>query len=51
MSLPRFEFLGPATVKEALSLMGEQGEKLRVLAGGTEITGRLKQGSSTRHTS
>ncbi len=44
MNLPRFEFLGPATVKEALSLMGEHGENLRVLAGGTEITGRMRLG-------
>ncbi len=42
MNLPRFDFLGPTTVKETLSLMNEYGEKLRVLAGGTEITGRLK---------
>jgi 4-hydroxybenzoyl-CoA reductase subunit beta len=44
MSLPRFEFLGPATVKEALSLMSKHGEDLRVLAGGTEISGRMKHG-------
>jgi 4-hydroxybenzoyl-CoA reductase beta subunit len=42
MSLPRFDFLGPATVKEALSLMSEHKENLSVLAGGTELTGRLK---------
>jgi 4-hydroxybenzoyl-CoA reductase subunit beta len=44
MNLPRFELLNPATVKEALSLMGEHGESLRVLAGGTEIVGRMKHG-------
>ncbi|MGD0232956.1 MAG: FAD binding domain-containing protein [Syntrophorhabdales bacterium] len=42
MNLPRFEFLGPTTVKETLSLMSKHREKLRLLAGGTEITGRLK---------
>ena len=42
MNLPRFDFLSPTTVKETLSLMSEYREQLRVLAGGTEITGRLK---------
>ena len=42
MNLPRFEFLGPTTLKETLSLMSEHRESLRILAGGTEITGRLK---------
>jgi len=42
MNLPRFQLLGPSTLKEALSLMTTYGEKVRVLAGGTEITGRLK---------
>ncbi len=44
MNLPRFEFLRPATLKEALSVMEEHGKNLRVLAGGTEIIGRMKQG-------
>ena len=42
MNLPRFEFLSPTTIKETLLLMSGYKEKLRVLAGGTEITGRLK---------
>jgi len=42
MNLPRFEFLSPKTVNEALSLMSQYRERLRVLAGGTEITGRLR---------
>jgi len=42
MRLPRFELLSPTTVKEALSLMNTYRERLRVLAGGTEITGRMK---------
>ena len=44
MNMPRFEFLNPTTVKDALSLMSEHGENLRVLAGGTEIFGRMKHG-------
>jgi len=43
MNLPRFEFLSPTTVKETLGLMGDHKDRLRILAGGTEITGRLKQ--------
>ncbi len=43
MTLPPFRLLHPATLKEALLLMSSYGDKLRVLAGGTEITGRLKQ--------
>ena len=44
MSLSHFEFLSPTTVTEALSLMAERGGKLQVLAGGTELMGRLKHG-------
>jgi 4-hydroxybenzoyl-CoA reductase beta subunit len=43
MNLPRFQFLSPTTVKETLSLMSEHRQRLRVLAGGTELMGRLKQ--------
>ncbi len=42
MNLPRFQLLQPATVKEALLMMSTYRDRLRVLAGGTEITGRLK---------
>ena len=44
MNMPYFKFFGPTTVKEALALMREHKEELQVLAGGTEITGRLKHG-------
>jgi 4-hydroxybenzoyl-CoA reductase subunit beta len=44
MSLPPFEFFSPTTIAEALSLMAERGGKLQVLAGGTELMGRLKHG-------
>jgi 4-hydroxybenzoyl-CoA reductase beta subunit len=42
MTLPRFEYLAPKTIEETLALMAGHGEGLEVVAGGTEITGRLK---------
>jgi 4-hydroxybenzoyl-CoA reductase subunit beta len=42
MHLPRFELLKPTTVKETLEFMNTYRERLHVLAGGTEITGRMK---------
>lgn len=47
MSLPFFQYLGPTTKEEALSVRGRHGaDELEVVAGGTEILGRLKQGLS-----
>ena len=43
MALPPFQYVAPATVDETLALLSEYGERIKVLAGGTEITGRLKQ--------
>ena len=42
MALPHFQYLAPKTVEEALALMARHGEGLKVVAGGTEILGRLK---------
>jgi CO/xanthine dehydrogenase FAD-binding subunit len=44
MSLPRFQFFGPKTLRETLSLIKKFGNKATVVAGGTEIMGRLKHG-------
>ncbi len=43
MSLPPFQYLAPATVNETLGLLARLGEDTVLLAGGTEIAGRLKQ--------
>lgn len=43
MSMPYFQFLGPSSKEEALALRSRhRGEDLQVVAGGTEIMGRLK---------
>lgn len=45
MSLPFFQYLGPTTKEEALSMRGGHGaDELEVVAGGTEVLGRLKHG-------
>ena len=40
--LPRFKYLRPAGIEEALSLLGEHREKARLLAGGTDLVPQLK---------
>jgi 4-hydroxybenzoyl-CoA reductase beta subunit len=42
MTLPRFQYLAPKTLEEALDLMSRYNGGLEVVAGGTEILGRLK---------
>ena len=44
MSLPRFQYFGPKTLRETLSLMQKQGGGAAIVAGGTEVMGRLKHG-------
>lgn len=39
----RFDFLEPASLDEAMSLLREYGDDARVLAGGTDLLPRLKQ--------
>lgn len=43
MPLPSFRYLAPVTLDETLGLLARFGGDLAVLAGGTEIIGRLKQ--------
>lgn len=42
--LPDFEYFEPLTIQEALRLLGEYGEKAKILAGGTDLLGLLKDG-------
>lgn len=45
MSLPFFQYLGPTTKEEALSMRARHAaDALEVVAGGTEVLGRLKHG-------
>lgn len=41
--LPRFEYLSPQTIDEALSLMSQYKEKARLIAGGTDLLPKLKK--------
>jgi carbon-monoxide dehydrogenase medium subunit len=43
-TLPRFEYLRPETLAEVLTLLKEQGQKARVLAGGTDLISQMKWG-------
>lgn len=42
MKLPPFEYLEPATVKEALSMLDAYHDKVAIIAGGTELVNRLR---------
>jgi len=42
--LPEFEYLAPKTVEEAIELLSKYGEEAKVLAGGTDLLVRMKQG-------
>ncbi len=42
--LPEFEYLAPRTVEEAIKLLSKYGEEAKVLAGGTDLLVRMKQG-------
>ena len=44
MSLSGFQYFGPKTLRETLSLMQKQGGGATIVAGGTEVMGRLKHG-------
>lgn len=43
MPLPKFEFHEPATVDEACRMIGELGEKTKLLAGGTDLLVNMKK--------
>lgn len=42
MKLPPFEYLEPATVLEALSMLDAYRDRVQIIAGGTEVVNRLK---------
>lgn len=42
MKLPPFEYLEPATVPEALSMLDAYRDRVQIIAGGTEVVNRLK---------
>lgn len=41
-NLPRFEFLSPKTMEEAIDLLTRNGPKTKVLAGGTDLVSQMK---------
>ena len=41
--LPKFEYLNPRTLEEAISLLAKYRRKARVMAGGTDLVPKLKQ--------
>ncbi len=43
-SLPKFEFLSPKSIKEAISLLAEYGPKAKVIAGGTDLISEMRWG-------
>jgi len=43
-NLPRFEFLSPKTMEEAIVLMNQHGQKVKVIAGGTDLIPQMKRG-------
>jgi 4-hydroxybenzoyl-CoA reductase subunit beta len=43
MRLPRFEHLQPESLEEALDVLGEHGEGIKVVAGGTDLLVSMKQ--------
>jgi 4-hydroxybenzoyl-CoA reductase subunit beta len=42
--LPRFDYVKPETVEQALSLLASHGEEAKILAGGTDLLVRMKKG-------
>ena len=43
-NLPRFDFLSPKTIEEAIVLMNQYGPKAKVIAGGTDLIPQMKRG-------
>ncbi len=43
MRLPSFEYLEPKNLEEALEFLATRGQEARVIAGGTDLTVRMKQ--------
>jgi CO/xanthine dehydrogenase FAD-binding subunit len=44
MRLPKFDYFAPRTLGEALKLLAEKGDGARVMAGGTDLVIRMKNG-------
>ena len=44
MRLPRFDYMGPNTLDEALELLATHRDNARILAGGTDLLVRMKKG-------
>jgi CO/xanthine dehydrogenase FAD-binding subunit len=44
MRLPKFDYFAPRSLEEALRLLAEKGDGARILAGGTDLLIRMKQG-------
>ena len=44
MHLPKFEHLCPSSIEEAAQLLGSYGDNARLVAGGTDLFPRMKQG-------
>lgn len=44
MRLPKFDYLGPGTLKEALDLLDSHRDSAKILAGGTDLLVRMKNG-------
>jgi carbon-monoxide dehydrogenase medium subunit len=42
MPVPRFEYVAPATLDEAMSLLAEGGRNTRIMAGGTDLLVRIR---------
>jgi len=42
MSLPRFEYLAPGTVREACELLSQHKGRVKIIAGGTDLLVRMK---------
>lgn len=44
MRLPRFSYCEPKTIKEACSLLSQYKDEARVMAGGTDLLGQMREG-------
>ena len=44
MRLPRFDYLGPETLDQALDLLATHRDDAKILAGGTDLLVRMKKG-------
>ncbi len=47
MQLPRFDYLKPESLEQALDLLASHGEGAKILAGGTDLLVRMKKGLLT----